>query len=268
MSKLKNSLQNFTQLDEYSRGESFVHSVHPLALLLCTLIFIGFIASFDRYEIIRLIPYILYPAFLFSAAQIPMKPILKRSAAVFPVILGVSILNLIFDKNTVNIGGVFMTGGAASMISLIIKYLLTVSTALLMIATTGMTRLSYAMRLVKVPKMLVLQITLTYRYLSVLGGEVLNTLQAYKLRAYTHKGVKFNAWGPLTGQILLRTFDRAQQVYRAMCLRGFDGDYHPGRNLKFKSRDFLYLLIWLLVFTGLRLFDILTGLGIFFQGGN
>lgn len=266
MSKIRNSLQNFSTFDSYSQQESFIHSVHPLALLLCTLLFIGFIASFGRYEIIRLIPYFLYPAVLFSLSGIPVLPIVKRAALVLPVVLGVCIFNLIFDKNTVNIGGVFIYGGFASMVCLLIKYALTVSAALLMIATTGIHKLSYAMRLVKVPRLLVLQITLTYRYISVLSEEVLNTLLAYRLRAVSYKGVKFNAWGALAGQMLLRTYDRAQQVYRAMCLRGFNGDYCPGANITLKFRDFEYFFLWVLFFTAIRLFDVLTLIGLGLKG--
>lgn len=266
MSKIRNSLQNFSTLDSYSQGESFIHAVHPLVLLLSTLIYIGFIASFDRYEIIRLIPYLLYPAILFPASGIPVLPILKRAAFVLPVILGVCILNFIFDKNTVNLGGVFISGGFVSMVSLLIKYALTVSAALLMIATTGIHKLSYAMRLIKVPRLIVLQVTLTYRYISVLSEEVLNTLLAYRLRSAGHKGIRFNAWGTLTGQILLRTYERAQQVYRAMCLRGFTGDYNPGANLKLKTSDVLYFLLWVFFFTAVRLFDVLTLIGLGIKG--
>jgi cobalt/nickel transport system permease protein len=208
-----------------------------------------------------MIPFMLYPAIIFSITQIPVLPILKRALVVLPLVLGIGIVNLIVDKSSIDFGGLLISGGLLSLISLFIRYGLTVTAALLMIATTGIVKLSYAMRMMKIPKLLVLQVSLTYRYISVLFEEVAQTTLAYRLRAYGYKGVRVREWGPLTGQILLRTFDRAQSVYRAMRMRGFNGDYHPGGNIKLSYKDAAYFFVWVLIFVATRAFDITQLLG-------
>jgi cobalt/nickel transport system permease protein len=228
--------------------------------LLCTLIFIGVVTSYGRYEVVRLIPFMLYPAIVFSAAQLPARAF-KSVWVVLPVILCIGLAGLFFDNSVVNVGGREFPGGAISLVSLLLKCVLTVTAALLMIATTGITKLSYAMRMLKLPRLLVLQFTLTYRYISVLSEEAAQMSLAYRLRACGRKGIQIREWGPLTGLLLLRTFERAQNVYRAMSLRGFDGDYHPGGTMRLGAKDAAYLLGWMLYFAAARAFDIPALLG-------
>lgn len=62
--------------------------------------------------------------------------------------------------------------------------------------------------------------------------------------------------GSFIGQMLLRTYDRAQRVYEAMKLRGFNGEYNSTASLKIKLSDYLYLTIWCLFFIVARNFNI------------
>ena len=66
---------------------------------------------------------------------------------------------------------------------------------------------------------------MTYRYVTVLLEEVNRITQAYSLRAPNQKGIHYKVWGTLTGQVLLRSMDRANAVYESMLLRGYDGSF-------------------------------------------
>jgi len=44
-------------------------------------------------------------------------------------------------------------------------------------------------------------------------------------------GIHIKDWGAFAGQLVLRTFDRAQRVYQAMCVRGFTGEYNTGERI-------------------------------------
>jgi cobalt/nickel transport system permease protein len=96
--------------------------------------------------------------------------------------------------------------------------------------------------------------------------EVARTLRAYSLRAPAQKGIHHSVWGSLAGQLILRTFERAQRVYQAMCLRGFTGDYHTGVNEKIKTLDFAYLAVWILFFAVVRIYNIPMLLGLLITG--
>jgi cobalt/nickel transport system permease protein len=119
-----------------------------------------------------------------------------------------------------------------------------------------MDRLASALRMLKIPRLFVLQLLLTYRYISVLMEEVARILRAYSLRAPGQKGVHRSAWGSLAGQLILRTFDRAQRVYEAMCLRGFTGEYYMVGYGRIKIRDFAYLAGWVSFFVIAKIYNI------------
>lgn len=250
-----NLIYNMRLLDEAALKNTAVHRIHPFVKLLTTVIYLIMVVSFGKYEISRLLPYIFYPILIFSIAELPLMPILKRILIVEPLIIGIGILNPLFDGQHMIFAGVEVSGGWLAFLSIFIKCSLTVTAALLLMATTGMDKLASALRMLKVPRLLVLQLLLTYRYISVLMEEVCRTLKAYSLKAPEHKGIHRSAWGPLAGQIILRTFDRAQRVYQAMCLRGFSGEYNTGELVRIRVSDLAYLAGWSLFFVIAKLFD-------------
>ena len=76
--------------------------------------------------------------------------------------------------------------------------------------------------------------------------------QAYSLRAPKQKGIHFKVWGSLSGQLLLRSIDRANEVYESMVLRGYHGEFPYAKVEHFRGEDYGYLLIWLIVLLFLR----------------
>jgi cobalt/nickel transport system permease protein len=266
MANIMNSLYDMRLLDDLARQESFIHRLHPMVKLVVTFAYLVVVVSFDRYKIGALLPFVFYPVLVFAIAELPIASILKRILLILPFIIGIGILNPVFDHQLIVIGGITISRGWLTFGSLLIKCGLTVTAALLLIATTGMDRLAGALRMLKIPRLFVLQLLLTYRYISVLMEEVARTLRAYSLRAPAQKGIHHSAWGSLAGQLILRTFERAQRVYQAMCLRGFTGEYHTGFSPKIKTLDLAYVAIWIMFFAVARLYNIPMLIGLFITG--
>lgn len=248
MPELQNTLYNLRQLEDLAQGNTWVHALHPLVKLLATLCYIVAVVSFQRDEILMLLPFVLYPWLMFTLGEIPAGPILRKLILVSPFVISIGIMNPIFDRTPVEVAGIILAHGWLTFGSILIKSGLTLSASLLLIATSGLDQLAQSLRMLRVPKIFVLQLLLTYRYLSVLLEELARMLRAYGLRAPGQRGVRREAWGPFVGQLLLRTMDRAQRVYQAMVLRGFSGEYHPGRIPRMNARDLAYLTLWILYF--------------------
>ncbi len=267
MTNLTSSIHNMRLLEELAEKKTFIHRLHPLAKLLTTLVYLVVVVSFGRYEISALLPFVFYPVLIFSLAELPAAPILKRILLIEPFIIGIGILNPLFDHTVVMLGGMAVSRGWMTFLSIFIKCGLTVTVSILLIATTGMNKLGGALRMLGVPKAFVLQLLLTYRYISVLIEEVYRMQRAYALRAPGQRGIHYKAWGSFAGQLLLRTFDRAQRVYQAMNLRGFQGEYHSGKLQGFTGGDLTYVLLWSLFFILGRIYNIPLLLGALFGGG-
>ncbi len=267
MASIMNSLYNMRLLDDLSQKDTFVHRLHPLVKLLATVVYLTVVVSFGRYEISSLLVFLFYPVLIFAFAEIPVVPILKRLFIIEPLIIGIGILNPIFDHQFITFYGIEFSRGWVTLFSIIIKSGLTVTSALLLVATTGMDKLSGAMRMLKIPRIFIMQLLLTYRYITVMMEEVARTLRAYSLRAPNQKGIHRSAWGSLAGQLILRTFDRAQRIYQSMCLRGYTGEYNIGRQSPMNLYDLLYLTVWCLFFIIARIYNIPFIIGSFVTGG-
>lgn len=266
MSNIMNSLYNMRHLDDLARKETSIHRLHPFVKLITTVAFLTVVISFERYEISNLLPFFFYPVIIFTFSELPLAPVLKRIVIVEPFIIGIGILNPLFDQQTVILGGAAVSRGWITFFSIFIKCGLTVTAAILLVATTGMDKLAAALRMLKIPRIFVLQLLLTYRYISVLAEEVVRMLRAYTLRAPQQKGIHRSVWGSFAGQLILRTFERAQRVYQAMCIRGFTGEYNTGGCIRFRARDFVYLFGWILFFAAARFYNIPVLIGTLLTG--
>lgn len=254
MLKITSSMFHIRQMDDLARQDSGIHRLHPLVKLITTLVFLIIVMSFPSHRIAALMPYFLYPVLLLSLANLPVRTLLYRLLLVEPLILGIGLINTLFDPLPVQIGTWQITRGQITLLSILVKSLLTLSASLLLLMTTGIEKLAVALQTLKVPRIFILQLLMTTRYISVLTEELSRMLRAYFLRAPGQRGLNYQVWGVFSGQLLIRTFERANRVYQAMVLRGYVGDFHAGQVSPWRMRDSSFLLCWLVYFLSLRFF--------------
>ena len=254
-------------MDELAAGDSFLHRLSPLSKLFVTIFYIAVTVSFPKYRLTALVWMALFPVAGYQLAGIPMRTCFHKLRIVLPLVCCIGIFNPFFDHATVPFCGMLLPAGVLSMCTLIMKGVFSVLASYLLIATTCIEDICYALRLLHIPKLLVTQILLTYRYVTVLLEEVNRMTQAYSLRAPRQTGVHFRVWGSLTGQLLLRSIDRANAVYESMLLRGYQGDFSYIRQVQHLHKtDVLYLLLWLIIFFACRSFPIFALIGQIFGG--
>jgi cobalt/nickel transport system permease protein len=63
------------------------------------------------------------------------------------------------------------------------------------------------------------------------------------------------------GHLLLRTIDRAQRIYRAMCCRGFDGEIRIVKPLRFGPREIGFTVGWSALFILMRVYNVASLMG-------
>lgn len=257
MSKIKNAMYEIYELDELSERNIQINAIHPLVKLLITLIYITCVLWVNKYSLFGLLPMILYPMILFRLSELSVKVCLRKLCIVLPMICLIGIFNPIFDKRMIyQLFGFTITTGMISMITLILKGIYTFMASYLLMAITGIERLCYALKLLPIPDIIVTQILLVYRYITVLMKEANAVFEAYSLRAPNEKGVKYKIWGSLIGQLLFRSIDRAENLYDSMLLRGFHGEFYYAFRQKFTKYDYIYFLLWLIIIVALRILNI------------
>ncbi|MGN0466466.1 MAG: cobalt ECF transporter T component CbiQ [Lachnospiraceae bacterium] len=262
MSKINNAIYEIHHMDIIASRNQWMNRFHPLVKLILTVSYIATVVSFQKYDVIGLFGMSIYLIAGFILAELSFKECLWRLRVVLPLVCMVGLANPFLDKIPVELGFIHINAGVISMITLIMKGIFSIMASYLLIATTSIEKICYALRMIHTPKILVTQILLTYRYITVLLGEVNRVTQAYSLRAPNQKGVHFKVWGSLTGQLLLRSIDRANDVFESMTLRGYEGEFHYiGKTIRMRWQDILYLIIWLAIIILFRKIPIIIVVG-------
>jgi len=262
MSKINHAIYEIQKIDQMAKQNSWLNRIHPLIKLVLSVYYIVLTVSFHKYDVEGLLGMFIYPVVIFIIGELSLKEALYRMKVVLPLVCIVGVFNPFFDHTVVGqIGGIIVWGGVLSMITLMMKGILTVFASYILIATTSIEGICYALRLLHIPKILVTQILLIYRYITVLLEETKRITQAYALRAPGQKGIAFQAWGPLVGQLLLRSFDRADELYESMCLRGFLGEFPQGKPRQSSKGDMLYFIFWLVILFLIRTYPVFRLIG-------
>ena len=212
MDKSDRAVLELREMDELAAMKSPVHSMHPLSKLIITIAYILVTVSFGKYDLSGLLVMVLYPLFVFSLSGIFVGTCFRKLRFVLPLVCAVGLFNPFFDRKVlfvIEVAGsqIPVTGGVISMLSLMLKGLFSVLSAYILIATTSIEEICYALRIIHVPKIIVIVIMLIYRYFGLMGAEADRITTAYMLRAPKQKGIHYSAWGSLVGQWLLRSMD-------------------------------------------------------------
>ncbi|MCI9470848.1 MAG: cobalt ECF transporter T component CbiQ [Lachnospiraceae bacterium] len=267
MDKISKAQAEFREMDAIAAGGSLIHQMHPLCKLVVTVVYIFTVVSFHKYDLSGLAVMVLYPVFLFQAAQVPMRMFFYKLRIVLPLVCAVGLVNPFLDHRVLlQVGDIVVTGGVISMLTLMMKGCFALMASFLLIATTPVDALCAALRKIRVPGILVTLFLLTYRYIGVMMDETAIMVQAYSLRAPRQKGVHFSAWGSFLGQMLLRSMDRAQELYSSMVLRGFKGDFYYSDIPACRVGSILFMVASLCFFVCARLVRITQLIGSLFVG--
>lgn len=266
MDKLSHAQSELREMDALGSGDSPVHRLHPLCKLAVTVAYIFTVVSFPKYNFSGLMAMVLYPVLLFQAAGIPVGLCFYRLRMVLPLVCAVGLVNPFLDTAPVMaLGNFTVTGGMISMVTLMMKGVFSLMASFLLIATTSIDALCAALRALHLPSMILTLLLLTYRYISIMLEEVSVMTQAYRLRAPGQKGLHFSAWGSFLGQLLLRTMDRAQELYGSMELRGFHGEFYYADVPKCRLSSVFFTLVWVFLFLFARIVDVPSLLGSLFM---
>ncbi len=253
MNKMQKALRELAEMDELAAQNSIIHRLCPTAKLLATVLYIAVVLSFGKYQLSGLAVLLLWPVLLFQLSGIPVHICFYKLRIVLPLVLAVGLFNPFFDRAILlRLGPLAVSGGFISMLTLMLKGLLCLMASFLLMATTNFDSLCASLRKLHIPGMLVTLLLLTYRYVGVMTEELAVMTEAYSLRAPGQKGLQVSAWGSFLGQLLLRSMDRAQELYASMLLRGYHEHFHYAPMKPFGPGDVVYLALSALFFLVLR----------------
>jgi cobalt/nickel transport system permease protein len=262
MANIESSFFDISTLDTLSHQRTVIHQLDPRIKLITTFFFIGTVLSFGKYEIAALLPFVIYPVTLVSLGNLPAGYLLGKVLVAAPFAFFVGIFNPLMDRAVLmQLGPLDLSGGWVSFASIMIRFTLTVSAALILVASSGFNSVCMALEKLGTPRILAVQLLFLYRYIFVLTDEASRMARARSLRTFDGRGLGFKVFCSMIGQLLLRTLDRAKRVHLAMCCRGFDGEIRATRLLKIRGRDLGFMLGWSGLFILMRLYPLPQWMG-------
>ena len=220
------------------------------------MVFVVVVMSYARYEVSALMPLFVYPFALMARGNLPVGSLLRTVALAAPFAVFVGLFNPVLDRQVaVVVAGHPVAGGWLSFASIMLRFLLTVSAALVLVACTGIHRLCAGLERLGMPRVLAVQLLFLYRYFFVVGDEGLRMMRSVEMRSPVGRSLGLRVYGLLVGNLLVRAMDRAQRIYRAMVARGFDGEIRILRRTAWGWKETGFVLGWAAFFLAARLWN-------------
>ena len=124
----------------------------------------------------------------------------------------------------------------------------------LLTSTEKFNRLLEGLRSLKMPSLLGVLSAFIYRYMFILSDEMMRTTRARISRTPGRLTTsRISAYGNQAATIFIRSWERSQIVYDAMCSRGFRGKFPLRTAMHFHWSDTFFLLGFTVVFLAVRI---------------
>jgi cobalt/nickel transport system permease protein len=149
-------------------------------------------------------------ALVAALARMPGRALARRILLLEPFVLGVAALSLA------------QQGGGRVFLAMLAKSTLCLCTMVLLSGTTRFSDLLGVLWRLRAPSLLVTSLALMYRYLSLLVDEAVRMTRARRSRTFAAgRGFAWRGSATVAAQLFVRSSERAERVYAAMCARGW-----------------------------------------------
>ncbi len=232
--------------EKFSEGNSSIHKLDPRAKIITFSLFSMVVATTYKFPI--LFASFLYPLSFIIISRVNLKEVLKGLVIVNGFILFLWVF-LPFTRAGVpwfSLGPftIFKDGiEYATLITL--KSNIIILSMIALIATSSVFSIVHALHHLHVPDKLVHLTFFTFRYIHVLYKEYRKLTSAMKLRGF-NPGTNirtYRSYAYLIANLILRSFDRAEMVYKAMVCRGFKGTFPLLHHFKMGEKDRVFLAL-------------------------
>jgi cobalt/nickel transport system permease protein len=244
------SIEQAVFTEEHARKDAFLQRRDPRAKLLGFVILI--LAVSLAHHALTIV--LLYAAVLVAAtaSHLPMSFYIKRVWLGIPFFAGVVILPSIFLTGghaifRIPLGITTWTAtreGLTGATIFVLRVGTSVSLAVLLVLTTKWADVLKSLRVLRVPAVFVLVLSMTYRYIFLFLHTVTSMFLARKSRTLaTTSGAEQRRWAVASmGALLSKSFRISTEVYQAMLSRGFHGEMYSYDDYTMLPKDWLLLI--------------------------
>ncbi len=228
---------NHSYIDKYSECESLIHKIDPRVK---TIVFIGFMLFVIFTPPSSSFTFFLYASLLFLLiylSKLPIGFVLLRSLTILPFVVMIAFFIPFMEERSAY--------GVSNLIFfkfILIKSYLCMLCMILLTSTTKFVVLLKALEKLKVPSIMVMILSFMYRYIFVVTDELMEMKRAKNARTVGGSSwFHLKALSNMVGVLFLRSYEKGEAVYMAMCARGFKGEIKTLDQLSIGKLDILFL---------------------------
>ena len=218
---------------KWNEGKDTRFSASPSLKLCYTLLFILLIACSKNY----LFSLIMVAGTILALASYPASAIRQILSGTMGAVLFSALILL---------PAVFM-GNPQILLTIGTKVFLSVTLIGMLSAGTSWNKLTASLRAFRIPDIFIFTLDITLKYIAVLGEICMEILTALRLRSVGQNKKKAKAFSGILGISFLKSREMAEEMYAAMCCRGFVGEYKTGRKYTFRKQDIFYIILMVAV---------------------
>ena len=247
-------------LDEHAHLDSPLHRWDPRYKLIGLM---ALIFTFSFVQDLRVLPLVLaITAVLYAVSKLPLSYLLTRLRYPGVFLLAVAILLPFFSGSTViaRLGHIALRQeGVLELILIVVRFVCILTVGLILFGSAPFLTTIKAMRALGLPPILADMMLLSYRYLFEIGHDLKTMETSMRLRnfhAHRFSLRGLDALASVSGSLLVRSYEQAERVYKAMTLRGYGhplqiGSTRGGNEFRASPRDAIALGGILLVAVGI-----------------
>ncbi len=239
----------FLEAERFSGLKSPIHRLDPRVKIISSVALILSTLAVEGAAYLLIFAFIVLA--VLAASRVPKIPFLSRSMpfTLFSVVVALPVPFITPGVPAALIPFPFATltptfEGIYRALTFVFRVWICIAAALLLTFTTRFPDIAAGLRRLGVPPLLSSMLLLTYRYVFLFAEEALTMLQAKELRTMRKERFmeRIKGVGRLAGSLLLRAYERGEEVYYAMRLRGFQGgEITQNTSFKLKAGDALFL---------------------------
>ncbi|NQU73084.1 MAG: cobalt ECF transporter T component CbiQ [Candidatus Omnitrophica bacterium] len=236
-------------IDKYSNIDSLLHQWDPRIKIIAFVLFILFVIFTPPNAFMAFILYAIFLSLLVLLSKLPIQYVLKRSLVIIPFVLMAAAFIPFFKKGEVaggySLGTLRLTvtyDGLMIFWNILAKAYLSILCMILLVSSTRFSDLLKAFEKLKCPRIITMIFSFMYRYIFVIQDELVRMLQAKESRSVGGKHLfHIKSLANMVGVLFIRSYERAESVYFAMCARGFDGKIKVMHDFKLTRKDICFL---------------------------
>ena len=201
--------------DHYSSLNSPVHNI-PTGLKIIFTLFLVILLTVlpGSYISFASLPILILLISMLIISGVPVTNVIKRTLVILPLVLPVIVLN-----------SIFMEAGLKHSLILSVRSFLSIFSLILLVSVTRFSDIMKTLASWHFPRIMIMILSFMYRYFFLLTGEMEKMVRAVKMRSGGSRGLGLiRIYSQILAILFIKSYERAERVYHAMLMRGYDGN--------------------------------------------